>query len=386
MKHNPSMVTGGRNRSYSTPLHLAAEGGNAELVEFLVTNGASATLEDGEGLTAVHLAARYGHLEVINSLGYTHQDLGIFSRKLGMTALHIAAHYGQTEILRELISHMPATIKSMPPAAKGGKPFIPELGAESDLTPLHLAAHQGNENVIRVLFNSPGVVADVKSKIHHYIPLHMACINGHTNVVGLLLSKSAKQVHIADKKGRTGLHIAATHGHYDMVALLMGQGVDLGAKDREGWTPLHYSAKMGHIKVVRLLTEAGAKTTDKTNEGKIPICYAAAYDHVEVFSYLIQKEHDSYELLGDKKYVHDLTVMSRKYAHQPLQEYVLLSPAPPDIAHKLSHTLLHLSETELATELVAIASASFSPGVLLRALDGRGIALLDSLIEHEQKM
>ncbi|KAF2353344.1 Ion transport domain [Trinorchestia longiramus] len=60
----------------------------------------------------------------------------------------------------------------------------------------------------------------------------MACINGHTNVVGLLLSKSAKQVHIADKKGRTGLHIAATHGHYDMVALLLGQGVELGAKDR----------------------------------------------------------------------------------------------------------------------------------------------------------
>lgn len=51
---------------------------------------------DQEGLTAVHLAARYGHLEVLNGLRYTHQDLGIFSRKLGMTALHIAAHYGQT--------------------------------------------------------------------------------------------------------------------------------------------------------------------------------------------------------------------------------------------------------------------------------------------------
>ena len=40
---------------------------------------------------------------------------------------------------------------------------------------------------------------------------------------------------------------------------------------------------------------------DKTNEGKIPICYAAAYDHVDVFSYLIQKDVDSYELLEDKK-------------------------------------------------------------------------------------
>ena len=37
---------------------------------------------------------------------------------------------------------------------------------------------------------------------------------------------------MSDKKGRTGLHIAANNGHYDMVALLMGQGVELGAKDR----------------------------------------------------------------------------------------------------------------------------------------------------------
>jgi len=48
MQHNPGIVTGGRNRlGDSTPLHLAAEGGNAELVEFLVTHGASATLENG---------------------------------------------------------------------------------------------------------------------------------------------------------------------------------------------------------------------------------------------------------------------------------------------------------------------------------------------------
>ena len=72
----------------------------------------------------------------------------------------------RAEMLRELLTHIPATIPSLPPAAKGGKPFIPALGKESDLTPLHMAAYQGNENVVRVLFNSPGVVADVKSRIH----------------------------------------------------------------------------------------------------------------------------------------------------------------------------------------------------------------------------
>ena len=44
------------------------------------------------------------------------------------------------------------------------------------------------------------------------------------------------------------------------------------------------------------------------------------------------------------QFVHDLTVMSKKYDHKPLEEFILLSPAPVDIATKLSHTLLDLSD------------------------------------------
>ena len=40
------------------------------------------------------------------------------------------------------------------------------------------------------------------------------------------------QVAKVDKRGRTGLHLAAMRGHYHLVALLMGQGAELGAKDR----------------------------------------------------------------------------------------------------------------------------------------------------------
>ncbi|KAK7084115.1 hypothetical protein SK128_005219 [Halocaridina rubra] len=39
----------------------------------------------------------------------------------------------------------------------------------------------------------------------------------------------------------------------------------------------------------------------------------------------------------------------------------------------------------LATELVAISSATSSPGLILRAVDNRNVVLLDSLIEHGQK-
>ncbi|XP_069167057.1 serine/threonine-protein phosphatase 6 regulatory ankyrin repeat subunit B [Procambarus clarkii] len=401
MRHNRGVVINGKNRvGESTTLHLAAEGGHANLVKFLIENGASPKAENGAGFTAVHLAARYGHIQVLDTLREV-TSLRITSKKLGLYALHVAAHYGQTEIVRELLTHIPATIKSEPPILSGGRPFLPDLGAEADLTPLHLAAHQGNEGVVRILFNIPGVQPDVTSRLNGYIPLHLACIGGHTSVVGLLLSKSTKQVAKMDKRGRTGLHLAAMHGHYHLVALLMGQGAELGAKDRDGLTPLHYSARAGQLEVVKLLVEAGASPEDKSTEGKTPITFAVASEHVDVYNYLINKKHDSYKLLEDKKYVHDLTLMSKKHGHSPLEEFILLSPAPVDLATKLAHTLLILSDKEkessrdlleaslfseaLATELVAISAASSSPGLLLRAVDNRNVVLLDSLIEHEQK-
>ena len=64
------------------------------------------------------------------------------------------------------------------------------------------------------------------------IPLHQAAQHGHTAVVSLLLSKSTSQIHLKDKRGRTGLHLAAAHGHIDMVALLIGQGADINCFDK----------------------------------------------------------------------------------------------------------------------------------------------------------
>ena len=78
------------------------------------------------------------------------------SRKTGLSALHIASYFGEEDTVRELLTHVPAGLKSELPAS-AHHAIAPDLSLESELTPLHMAAYSGSENVVRALLNSSGV-------------------------------------------------------------------------------------------------------------------------------------------------------------------------------------------------------------------------------------
>ncbi|XP_068897873.1 serine/threonine-protein phosphatase 6 regulatory ankyrin repeat subunit B isoform X1 [Tenebrio molitor] len=398
MKFDRQGVISARNKlTDATPLQIAAEGGHAEVVKALVRAGASVTDENKGGFTAVHLAAQNGHGQVLEVLRSSN-TLRVTSKKLGVTPLHVAAYFGQADTVRELLTHVPGTVKSEPP---NGASLVPALGNESGMTPLHLAAFSGNENVVRLLLNSAGVQVDAATHENGYNPMHLACYGGHVTVVGLLLSRSAELLQSHDKHGKTGLHIAATHGHYQMVEVLLGQGAEINAPDRNGWTPLHCASRAGCFDVVKLLTESGASPKSETNLGAVPIWFAASEGHHDVLEYLMTKEHDTYALMEDRRFVYNLMVCSKNHNNKPIEEFILVSPAPVDTAAKLSNILIVLSSKEkerakdliaagkycegMATELLALAAGADSAGKILTATDRRNVEFLDVLIENEQK-
>ncbi|KAL3269656.1 hypothetical protein HHI36_008719 [Cryptolaemus montrouzieri] len=398
MKFDKQGVINARNKiTDATPLQMAAEGGHAEVVKALVKAGANITEENKAGFTAVHLAAQNGHGSVLEVLKPSN-TLRIVSKKLGVTPLHVAAYYGQADTVRELLSYCPGTVKSEIP---NGGTLVPILGNESGMTPLHLASFSGNENVVRLLLNSAGVQVDAATHENSYNPMHLACYGGHVNVVGLLLSRQAELLQSIDKHGKTGLHIAATQGHYQMVEVLLGQGAEINAPDKNGWTPLHCASKAGCFEVVKLLTESGASPKSETNLGAVPIWFAASEGHHDVLEYLMTKEHDTYALMEDRRFVYNLMVCSKNHDNKPMEEFILVSPAPVDTAAKLSNILIVLSNKEkerakdliaagkyceyMATELLALAAGADSAGKILTSYDRRSMEFLDVLIENEQK-
>ena len=61
-----------------------------------------------------------------------------------------------TDTVRELLTHVPASVKSEQPT-NPNYAIDRSLATESNLTALHLAAFSGSENVVRTLLNSSGV-------------------------------------------------------------------------------------------------------------------------------------------------------------------------------------------------------------------------------------
>lgn len=57
----------------------------------------------------------------------------------------------------------------------------------------------------------------------------------------------------------------------------------------------------------------------------------------------MHKEHDTYSLMEDKRFVYNLMICSKNYNNKPIEEFILVSPAPVDAAAKLSNIYINLS-------------------------------------------
>ena len=70
---------------------------------------------------------------------------------------------------------------------------------------------------------------------------------------------------------------------------LVGQGVDLHAKDSDGYTPLHYACRCGHAEVVKALLEKGADVHPKDSVGETPLYLACEEGHQGIAAMLQKK-------------------------------------------------------------------------------------------------
>jgi ankyrin repeat protein len=151
-------------------------------------------------------------------------------------------------------------------------------------TPVSLAALTGSAKLTEEICEAfrtavaTGVVDDDQADSSHRTPLSLAAKAGHAEVVKYLLSRRSCRPNMADLRGHTALHLAASSdtGEAALEVLLESRRVDPNIKDMEGRTPLCLAAQQARPASVKaLLKRKDVDISMADHVGRTPLSHAA---------------------------------------------------------------------------------------------------------------
>uniref|UniRef100_A0A8C2TYP4 Ankyrin 3 n=1 Tax=Coturnix japonica TaxID=93934 RepID=A0A8C2TYP4_COTJA len=345
------------NQNGLNALHLASKEGHVEVVSELIQRGASVDAATKKGNTALHIASLAGQAEVVKVLVTNRANVNAQSQN-GFTPLYMAAQENHLEVVKFLLdngaSQSLATEDGFTPLAvalQQGHDQVVSLLLENDtkgkvrLPALHIAARKDDTKAAALLLQNDHN-ADVESKMmvnrtteSGFTPLHIAAHYGNINVATLLLNRGAA-VDFTARNDITPLHVASKRGNANMVKLLLDRGAKIDAKTRDGLTPLHCGARSGHEQVVEMLLDRGAPILSKTKNGLSPLHMATQGDHLNCVQLLIQHNVPVDDVTND--YLTALHVAAH-CGHYKVAKVLLDKKANPNAKALNGFTPLHIA-------------------------------------------
>ncbi|KTF88635.1 hypothetical protein cypCar_00046898, partial [Cyprinus carpio] len=255
--------------------------------------------------TAVFNAARDGKLRLLQKLlenKNDHDVMKLIAEKTnGATPLLMAARYGHLELLEYLIECCCAPVE-----VGGSVNFDGEIieGAP----PLWAASAAGHLKVVQSLLGHGASVNN--TTLTNSTPLRAACFDGHLDIVRYLVEHKA-DLEVANRHGHTSLMISCYKGHKEIAQYLLEKGADVNRKSVKGNTALHDCAESGSLEIMKMLLKYGS-TMEKDGYGMTPLLSASVTGHTNIVDFLTQHPQTSrterinaLELLGatfvDKK-------------------------------------------------------------------------------------
>ena len=263
-----------------TPLHWAAEFGNAEAAEALLSQGANVGARVKNDDSDVGDAVRK---IVIEKGVYTAEDLeGVSWTNNGETALHFAAYSDNRRVIIALLE-------------AGADVYQRDGQGES---PLHGAAWADANRAVYELV-SHGANVEARGS-RGETPMHKAAGNGSVTVIHELAIQGA-DINARDEEAATPMHWAVRHIQPDAMVALHERGADIEARSVDGFTPLHWAVAAGHYKAIVMLVQAKADINVRADKGYTSLHLAANKNNTEMVEILCKlgANADIWDVDGD---------------------------------------------------------------------------------------
>jgi ankyrin repeat protein len=236
----------------NTPLHIAAIHGCKEAVEELLQHIQNVNFTElkeeilphpinvinNKGKTLLHVAAQGGNPEVIRRFVRLGLDINA-QDQFGNTPLYYATLCNNLEAVYILL----------------------ELGANTNVihdkgkTLLHIAAQEGHPEIIRRFI---GLGLDINAQdLFGNTSLYYTTLCNHLEAVDTLLELGAN-INVINNERETLLHVAAQKNNPETIRKFIELGLDLNAQDHDGHTALYYADSFNELKIVKILLKHGA--------------------------------------------------------------------------------------------------------------------------------
>ena len=399
-----------RLSAVESPIADAAMNEDFDSVQFLIQEGEEVNTAQGDGMTALHWAAENGDVEMLEMLMSAGANPEAVTRLGRYTPLHLACKLGREASVASLL--------------RLGSAVNPRTTTGA-VTPLHFAAASGSELAVKALLDH-GANVDAKELQWDQTPLMFAAALNRVGIIDILvahgadISMAAKVIDIAKRQQEdradqaqwnnlrrvlAGSPVRNTESKPSNAETQPVPEVQLRAVDEidplsyadlvgthGGLTPLLLSVREGHFEAVRNLLDNGADI-NQTSAGDqtSSILLAAINGHFDLVKQLLEWGADpniasdaggtplyavlNMEWAPKARHPQPVDYMQQQIGYLELMEVLLESGVDPNVRLKKN-----LWYTTYARDLLGVDRSGATP--FWRAAHATDVAAMELLVRY----
>ncbi|XP_066362945.1 E3 ubiquitin-protein ligase XB3-like isoform X2 [Miscanthus floridulus] len=168
-------------------LHIAAANGHLEVLSMILDHGVPPDAVNRHKQTPLMLAAMHGKIDCVLKLLQAGANILMFDSLHGRSCLHHASYFGHVDCLQAILT----ASRTTPVADSWGFARFVNVRDDHGATPLHLAARQGRPGCVQVLLENGAIVSALTGS-YGRIPYAVALKRNHEACAALLNPSSAE--------------------------------------------------------------------------------------------------------------------------------------------------------------------------------------------------